>query len=146
MLKLSRYLGSEVSKLLEVAPFNTLRFEKSYEDELDTPIFHFVFPESGLELRCDQDEKISVIFLFLDKLCSQCREWIDIPSDQTRSEIRRSLGKPSKTCEASTHPVLGSIRAWDRFLVDEFAVRFEYEADTERIKKITLIRGDVIPH
>jgi hypothetical protein len=65
--KIAGYLGKPASTMLEADPFKTWPVEKSFEEDLEEPEIHYVFPRHGLAMRCDRDDKISVIFLYSDK-------------------------------------------------------------------------------
>lgn len=143
--KISDYLGLHASIMLNDEPFKDWEFERSLEEELDPPIVHYVFPMRGLELRCDDDEKISVIFLHSDGQEVFDENLIDPPFSWTREQVVDHFGTPSKSGEKSSHPILGAYGAWDRFAMSGYTIRFEYKMDSAGIRKITLMRNDVVP-
>jgi len=143
--KLERYLGYHVSNLLGEAPFNQWRHERSVEEALDEPIIHYVFHEHGLELRCDGDDRISVIFMYSDKFGGFAESLLEIPFGWSRGEVLERFGKPSKSGSAAKHPILGPYGAWDRYPINRNAIRFEYSLNADCIRKITLMREDSVP-
>lgn len=141
---LADYLGQPVSLLLAAAPFNAWSVERSVEDDLPDPLIHYLFVGRGVELRCDQGEKVSAIFIDSD-------EWIDCDPlvgacfDATRTAVLDELGVPAKSGAGLRDPILGDYGAWDRFSRIGYAIHVEYRVNEDRVKKITLIREDVVP-
>jgi len=131
--------------MLRDDPFKDWVVERSLEKELDPPIIHYFFPRKGLELRCDDDEKISVIFLCSDEYNEFDDVLIEPRFSWCRQQVAEYFGSPSKSGGRSSHPILGDFGAWDRFTMPGYAVRFEYRMDSDSIRKITFMRNDVIP-
>ena len=88
--------------------FKNWTFEKSFDDDPEVPIIHYVFPHNALELRCDLDDQISVIFLRSEHL-------LDVPFSFTRERIADRFGSPSRSGGGIIDPILGEHGAWDRF-------------------------------
>jgi hypothetical protein len=145
MDKITDYLGAHASIMLIDEPFRGWVVERSLNEDLDPPIIHYVFPERGLELRCDDDERISVIFLRADENDTFDDSLIEPSFSWNRKQVLRHFGSPSKSGDKSSHPVLGDSGAWDRFAMPLYSVRFEYKMDSAGIRKITFMRNDVIP-
>ena len=143
--KLEKYLGHSASIMLDAVPFKHWVVQKSFDDDLDVPLTHYVFPENGLELRCDRDDRISAIFLFSDEFGGFDENLLEIPFSWSRRQVLEYCGDPSKSGSATKHPILGEYGAWDRFVMPKYAVRFEYRTDADTIKNITLMQADVIP-
>jgi hypothetical protein len=143
--KITDYLGFQASLMLRDEPFNGWEVERSLEEDLDPPIIHYVFPRHGLELRCDDDEKISVIFLYFDEYEGFDDVLIEPRFSWSRQQVVEYFGSPSKSGGSSSHPILGDYGAWDRFAMPGYAVRFEYRMDSDSIRKITFMRNDVVP-
>jgi len=131
--------------MLRDAPFKDWVFERSLEKDLDPPIIHYVFPRHGLELRCDDDEKICVIFLYSNESDLFDDVLIEPHFSWSRQQVVEYFGSPSKSGGRSNHPILGDYGAWDRFSMPGYTVRFEYEMDSDHIQKITFMRNDVVP-
>ena len=117
MKKIAEYLGTEVAVFLQDERFKGWKVERTEENELEPPVVYYVFPEGGLALECDADERISTIFLrskdghtFDDKLISP-----DLSLIWNRKQVLQHLGPPSWSGPEHTHPILGAYGAWDRF-------------------------------
>ena len=145
LMIISEYLGNHVSSLLGQAPFRNWPVEQSSEDCLEVPITHHLFKNHGLELRCDRDDKISVIFLYADDYNGFDEGLFEIPFSLSRAQVQEHFGRPSKSGGKISDPVLGEYGAWDRFIRPGHAVHIEYRTDSDRIRKITLMRSDVVP-
>ena len=146
MLKtMVKYLGSPVSTMLEDAPFRLWPFEKSFEDDLEEPSVHYVFSQHGLELTCDRDDRISVIFLYSDKFNGFDESLLDAPFSSNREKVLELFGAPSKSGGKISDPILGEYGAWDRFAKLGHSIHVEYRPDPDRIKRITLMRADMVP-
>ena len=143
--KIQDYLGVPAANMLNDNPFCHWSLEKSITEDLDPPIIHYVFSEHGMELRCDDDNKISAIFIFSDRFGGHRDDLLEIPFSLNRRQVLQRFGSPSKSGNASNHPVLGNYGAWDRFSMPGYTVRFEYLADELGINKITFMREDVVP-
>jgi hypothetical protein len=131
--------------MLGNTPYNSWPFEKSFEDDLQEPIIHYVFPQHGLELRCDRDDRISTIFLYSDKFSGFDERLLDVPFSSTRQQVKEHFGPPSKSGGQINDPILGVYGAWDRFTRAGYTIHVEYQADADRVKMITLIRADMVP-
>lgn len=142
---LANYLGLPTSVMLEASPFKLWPVEKSFENDLPEPIIHYVFPQHGLELRCDEADNVSAIFLYSDKFDGFDESLFDVPFSTSRQQVRDRFGAPSKSGGKVSDPILGDYGAWDRFERSEHTIHIEYRADVDRIKKITLIRADIVP-
>lgn len=139
------YLGTRASSMLQAAPFKDWPVEKSSEEDLDEPVILYVFPRHGLELRCDQDDTISVIFLYSDELNGFNEKLFAPRFSWRRDQVLEHFGAPSKTGRRVSDPVLGDYGAWDRFTGLGHAVHVEYRVDCDSIKKVTLVREDRVP-
>ena len=142
---LTNYLGKSSQALLADAPFRGWQYEKSFEAQLDEPIFQYVFPENGLEMRCDQHDLISAIFITDEALTELDEALSGISLSTPRAEILTRFGPPSKSGKGLNDPILGEYGPWDRFRMGSYAVHFEYNLDATRIEKITLMRSDIVP-
>lgn len=142
-MSIEKYIGKHVSNMLQRQPFKNWVVERSLEDGLEEPIIHYVFQDRGLELRCDRDEKISVIFLNSDEHFGE--DFFEIPFSLGRTEVLEHFGKPSNSGGRISDPVLGEYGAWDRFSRYGYTIHVEFWNNADQIKKITLIRNDVIP-
>jgi hypothetical protein len=144
-VKFSEYLGKNVAVLLQDAPFAEWQVERNEEDELDEPIIHYEFSGRGLELRCDGEEIISAIFVFVEDFPRRHENICGIHFNWPRNHVLAYLGEPAAHGKSTTHPILGKFGPWDRMEWDAFAVRIEYTVNMDRIVKLTYMRSDVIP-
>jgi hypothetical protein len=142
---LAKYLGNPATALLAEAPFKDWIFTKSFEQDLDEPLFDYVFAQNGVDFVCNGDEKVTSIFLYSDE--SRCfKEGLhDLPFSATRQEVIDHLGSPSKSGGRINDPILGEYGAWDRFEQPGYAIHVEYRMDADHINKITLMRADFVP-
>jgi len=140
---LACYLGGGASDLLESPPYNTWRVERSVEDDLPERIVQYVFPERGLELRCDKSDRITTIFV-------TAGEWIEDEAiknlfSSARFRVLETLGAPSKSGAGLRDPILGEYGAWDRFAEAGHVVHVEYRLDCDRVKGVTLMLDSAVP-
>ena len=63
----------------------------------------------------------------------------------TREDVRLAFGKPARSGEAKTVPVLGRKGAWDRYEQGSLCVHFEYTDPEERVRLITVMTVDTAP-
>jgi hypothetical protein len=142
-MRMAEYLGRPVASLLEDAPFRNWPFERSVEAGLEELRIYYVFTGRGLEVICDHDETVAVIFIHRE----ECDGFIlsEIPFTLGRKEVLDHLGMPSKSGEKIFDPILGEYGPRDLFVHPRFAVHVEYQADTDAINMITLMRSDVVP-
>lgn len=143
--KITDYLGFQASIMLMDEPFKTWAVERSLEKDLDPIIIHYVFPRRGLELRCDDDEKVSVIFLRSDENNAFDDSLIEPSFSWSRKQVLQHFGSPSDSGEKNSHPILGDSGAWDRFAMPRYTFHCEYKTDSASISSITFMRNDVVP-
>jgi len=144
-MQMLKYLGCHVSKIFGSFPFNEWPVEKTIEDDLDEPVIQYVFNGHGLELRCDRDDTISVIFLHSKEYGGFSESLSELSYSLNRKQVLERLGTPSKSGKQISDPILGDCGAWDRFILDDSVIHIEYKIDTDAINKITLMRSDVVP-
>jgi hypothetical protein len=137
---LASYLGKPASVMLVAPPFVSWVSEKSVNDDEEGYSVDYFFPQNGLEVRCDGDERIKTIFLSSDG----CR-FVDISPSSTRLDIMERFGPPSKSGIGVNDPVLGEYGPWDRFKKVDHTIHAEYRVGSNRIRMITLMRPDVVP-
>jgi len=145
-MSIGKYLGAHISEFLSQKPFKDWEVERSTEDDLEQPIINYVFPGQGLQLRCDQYDKISVIFLDdreSDFDIGDC--FGNLSFSHSRENVLSRFGRPSKSGEKRSHPVLGDYGPWDRFVLPSYTIHVEYQINSDLIKRITIMREDVVP-
>lgn len=142
---LANYLGRDASVLLADPPFKNWAFEKFIENDLEKPLIDYVFAQDGMDFVCDGEGKVTSIFLYSDE--SRCfKEGVqNLPLTSSRQEVIARLGSPSKSGGRISDPILGEYGVWDRFSRSDYAIHVEYRLDADVIKKITLMRADVVP-
>lgn len=143
---LASYLGKDASILLGEPPFKNWDFEKSFEEDLDEPLIDYVCRNEGMDFVCDGDGRVNTIFLHSDELRSFKEEIRDLPFACSRDEVLLRFGSPSKSGRPVNNQALGrKYGAWDRFARPGYTVHVEYLLDNSAIKRITIMRADVVP-
>ena len=140
-MKLTEYLGEPSSRLLATQPFSDWAVTRSTEHDLPQPEVWYEFDARGVELICDEDERIRTIFVHAgaDESLS------GIPFKLRRKDVLERFGSPSKSGVATRHPVLGDSGAWDRFNLGVLTVHIQYRLDADAIDMITFMRPDAVP-
>jgi hypothetical protein len=144
-MEIEKYLGQHVSAMLRESPFKDWPFVKRVENDLEEPIILYVFKGHGFELQCDQNYKISVIFLTSAQDNDSDETLFNFTFSWKREQVLRHFGTPSKSGGRMTDPILGEYGGWDRFDRLDHTIHIEYRTDKDRIKMITLMRSDVVP-
>src|SRR5579872_2390777 len=93
------WLDKDVSCLLEAEPFKNWLVEKFVEVGLGERRIHYVFKGHGLELRCDKNDKINVIFLKSADNNHSAETLFEIPFSSNRERVLKHFGSPSKSGE-----------------------------------------------
>jgi hypothetical protein len=140
-MKLAKYLGVHVSRLLASEPFSGWPLRRSLEDDLPEKEVWYEFEDHGVQVICDEDESIRTIFLHagVDESLSE------ISFALRRKEVLARFGAPSKSGAATRHPVLSESGAWDRFILGTMTIHVQYRVDSDEIDMITLMRPDAVP-
>ena len=141
----SAYLGKQASILLGDPPFRDWTFEKSIETDLDKPCTDYVSAQHGMDFVCDEDDRVTTIFLYADESRFFEEGIEDLPFTLSHQEVTARLGFPSKSGGRSSHRILGDRGPWDRFDLPDYSIHVEYHLDVDRIKMITLMCADVVP-
>lgn len=140
-MKLTDYLGADVRKLLKVAPFSGWEVIRSIEQDLPKKEIWYEFEGRGVEVICDEDDRIRTIFLRRGdgELLSE------ISFSLSRREVLERYGAPSKSGCATRIPALGDQGAWDRFTLPMGSIHVQYHLDRDEIDMITVMRADAVP-
>ena len=141
MSTLVAHLGSQVSDLLKISPFSEWQVIRSVAEDLPSTEIWYEFEGHGVELICDEAERIRTIFLHR----GDGEALSEIAFSLTRRQVRDRLGSPSKSGPASRIPVLGDKGAWDRFALPAGSVHVQYRLDRDEIDMITLMRRGTEP-
>ena len=140
-MKLANYLGELSSKLLQSEPFSKWTVTKSVSTDLPRVEVRYVFRHHGIEMICDEDERIRTIFVHggADETLAE------IPFDMDRHQVLERFGTPSNSGDPTDHPILGKSGAWDRFAGPSMTLHVQYRVDCDSIAMITLMRPDAVP-
>ena len=142
---MKEFLGKHISEILEKPPFNKWSVERSIEDGLLDRKIEYIFEENGLEIHCDEDDEINIIFLFSEEYEGFKEELFELSLSKTSLQVRDYYGNPSKSGEKCTNSFFGDMGAWDRFDKEGYSLHFEYSFDSENINKVTLMSSSVVP-
>jgi hypothetical protein len=143
-IRMTQYLGRNVSDLLGAVPFGDWPVERHVEEGLDEPRVYYVLKDGVLELFCDPDERIKAIFVRAETCGGVGLS--DVPFDFTRRQVLEHFGTASESGDRTKDPILGESGAWDRFARPGYAVHVEYRTDSDAVKQITLMRPDTVPN
>jgi hypothetical protein len=130
------YLGAQVSDLLATPPFSEWEVSRSIEEDLPRKEVWYEFEGHGVEVVCDETERIRTIFLHR----GDGEALSEIAFSLSRREVMDRLGVPSKSGAATRIQALGDKGAWDRFAVPAGSVHVQYRLDHDEIEMITLMR------
>ncbi len=142
---LSKYLGMQARVLLADPPFKDWVVERSVDSERGAPVIDYIFPQSGIDFVCDEDDRVRAIFLYADGSRCFTGGVEELPLGASRRDVIARLGAPSKSGGKISDPILGEYGTWDRFTRQCYAIHVEYRFDVDVIRLITLMRGDVVP-
>lgn len=142
---LASYLGKPAPIMLADPPFVNWAVDRSMDGDLEEPLVDYVFPQNGMDLSCDGDERIRTIFLYADQLRCFDGSLIEISPSSTRLDILERFGPPSRNGVGFKDPILGEYGSWDRFTFADYTFHAEYRVGSNRIKMITLMRPDMVP-
>jgi hypothetical protein len=140
---MARYLGKNVSSLLESRPFEQWPVERTVDSDADPPEIGYIFEGCGLQVSCDLDERVQSVFLEAEEHDGFVLS--EVPFGHNRDQVLERFGSPSKSGEGTSHSVLGDFGPWDRFPCPDYVVHVQYKVGAEGIEMITLMRSDVAP-
>jgi hypothetical protein len=141
LMSLADYLGAHVNELLAMPPFSGWDATRSTEEDLPEKEISYEFEGHGVEVVCDEAERIRTIFLHR----GDGEALSGIPFSISRREALERFGVPSKSGAPSWIPALGDYGAWDRFTLPTASIHVEYRIDCDEIDMITLMRPDTVP-
>jgi hypothetical protein len=127
--------------LLTSSRFNLWNFELSVDEDLPERSINYACDDHGFSMTCDSDERIQV-FLTSDSFHP---DFFDIPFSSSRSKMLSIFGEPSRSGKAHHDPILGEYGAWDRYDWVRYSMHIEYQPHADTIRRITLMRVDVVP-
>jgi len=140
-----RFLWKHISTLLGSSPFSQWDVERSVENDLEEPVIQYEFKGHPLAIRCDKNDLIGVIFMRSDIHSASEVPFFEIPFTSSRNQVLNRWGTPEKSGPKRVDPILGAYGAWDRFSLDGYAIHIEFCKDKDEIRRITLMRKDMVP-
>ena len=140
-MSLADYLGAHVNELLAMPPFSGWDATRSTEEDLPKKEVWYEFEGHGVEVICDEAERIRTIFLHR----GDGESLAEIPFSISRREVLERFGAPAKSGAPVRIPVLGDRGAWDRFTLPTASIHVQYRIDRDEIDMITLMRPDAVP-
>ncbi len=141
---LASYLDRNASDLLAELPFRNWTVKRAVDTDLEKLRIDYVFTHNGMSFICDEEDNVSCIFFFSDE--SRCfTEGIqDLPFAFSRREVLARFGSPEKSGGIS-NGILGAFGPWDRFARGNYSIHVHFHLEVDSIKKITLMRADIVP-
>ena len=140
-MPLAEYLGRPIGELLDSAPFSGWHTRRSVESDPE-PEVRYVFEGHGVELICDELDRITTVFLHRD---GDGESLIDVAFTMPRSQVLARLGTPVKSGGSSRIPGIGNRGPWDRFAIPQGILHVQYGTVRDEIDLVTLMRPDVVP-
>lgn len=140
-MNVGNYLGRHVSELLAVPPFAQWEVARSTEEDLPKKEVWYEFEGHGVEVICDEDERIRSIFLHR----GDGEALADLAFTSGREKVVAHFGPPARSGKAVKLPVLGDRGAWDRFVAPAWVIHVQYRLDRDEIDMVTLMRPDAVP-
>ena len=117
-------------------------------DEGETPRSHLSCPAIGYQLSHTAG-RVNTLFVFLipdDEFeAFQGTLKAGLSAASTRTDVQRELGKPTRSGEPKSHPILGRKGAWDRYDGDSSCLHFEYTEPEQRLRRITVMTVETAP-
>jgi hypothetical protein len=138
---LAHFLGAPVNELLAAPPFSAWNATRSIEEDLPKREIWYEFEGHGVDVICDENERIRTIFLHRGD--GEVLSEISFSSD--RRKVLERFGPPTQSGATVRIPVLGERGAWDRFTLPSASLHVQYRADRDEIDMVTLMRPDSVP-
>lgn len=139
-IDLVEYLGRPIGDLLAIKPISkwlakrTVRADPALE-------FWYQFEGHGFEVTCDAADRIRSLFFRR----GDGESLIGIPFTMSRNDLLGRFGTPSKSGAPVRLPGLGDVGGWDRFILPQGTIHFQYHLVRDEIDLITLMRQDAVP-
>ncbi|WP_425106053.1 hypothetical protein [Ancylobacter sp.] len=124
------YIGVNVEALLNDEPFRNYKFALSEVNDLPEYYCMYACEEYGFEFHCDEDKRITTIFVSRE---SDLSDRLDVRIGCSSHDVRHRLGVPTK-----------SGKSWDRFDGAKYSFHVSYD-QYDLVEMITLMRDDVVP-
>jgi len=126
-IELAEFLGTHLSDLLTISPFSGWKVTRSVEEDLPKKEIWYEFEGHGVEVICDEDDRIRTIFLHR----RDGEALSGVAFSLSRREILDHFGGPSKSGSAVCIPALGDKGAWDRFNLPAGSIHIQYRLDRD---------------
>ncbi len=139
------FLNKDIHKLLHSSPFNQWLYEETIDEDQPSLERYITFTDKGLEVLCDEFNKIQTIFIDNNFDVSKLTIVPAIDFSFDRTAIRNNFGEPNFLREPFTDEYLGKYGAWDRYDNPSYVLHFSYEVENENLKKITLMTVERAP-
>ncbi|NVB79479.1 MAG: hypothetical protein HOV81_13875 [Kofleriaceae bacterium] len=130
-----------MSSLLADRPFAGWQVTRTVDEETSEDEAHYLFEGHGVELICDQQERVLTIFLRR----GDGEALSELAFSLSRREVLELYGPPSCSEAARRYEGLGDIGPWDRWDHAAASVHVQYRLDRDEIEMITLMRPDAAP-
>lgn len=140
-IELSAYLGGGVQDLLSLPPFSAWKVTRSVEEELPEKEVYYEFEGHGVEIICDEAERIGTIFLHR----GDGEALSPMPFSLSRKEVLARFGPPSKSSGPVHIPVLGERGAWDRFMISGSCLHVKYALERDEVEGVTFMTLSSVP-
>lgn len=113
-------------------------------DEGEPVSFSLSDPAGGYELLC-REGRVDAAIIFVVPSQGDTPFAGPLPgglsASDTQEDVRRLFGIPAQSGDGFTHPVLGRLGPWDRFVVGLLTIHFRYIEADGRISQVTITPG-----
>jgi hypothetical protein len=138
-IRLTAYLGHDITELLNAEPFVGWHAVRSVDTESKHEVW-YEFDGHGVEVICDLLNRIKSIFIHRGGA-----SLVEIPFAMGRQQTLERFGQPAGRGEATRLAGIGELGPWDRFVLPEGVLHIQYCTGQDEIDLITLMRPDVVP-
>jgi len=111
------------------------------EKDLPQQEIWYEFVGRGVEVVCDDAERIRTIFLHR----GDGEALAGINYLLGRRQVLEKFGAPTNSGESVRIAAIGDRGAWDRFKLPGGSLHVQYMAQCDEIEMVTLIRADAVP-
>ena len=143
-MRLSRFLGKEVSLLLNSPQYKSWPIKRVVDDDSVPQTVGYILSNGVLQVVCDRDSE-TIRSLFCSSEAHAGATLSEIPFCTVRSTVLLKYGTPAKSGDKHSHPILGDFGPWDRFELGDYVLHVEYCFEAPGVKRITMMRNDVAP-
>ncbi|MEM1212334.1 MAG: hypothetical protein AAGI68_08550 [Planctomycetota bacterium] len=137
-LSIPELLGATPEYILKSWPELTIHREDERIEESDVQAY-LSHPQRKLEILIENDGRASSIFFYEEH---ELLDYLPVGFSATRGGVRNALGLPERSGEQFKDVVLGAQGAWDRYLLELYAIHFQYMFDAVSVAQITCMTLD----